>query len=123
MLAFHMLTKPSFLLCVEGGTILALSVFLYRQNHASWLLFALLFLAPDLCMVGYLASVHIGAAIYNFAHTLLTPAVLLAIGILTGKPQLLPLVLIWTAHIGFDRLLGFGLKYPTQFKDTHLQHV
>ena len=123
MLAFRMLTKPSFLLRVEGGTILALSVFLYRQNHASWLLFALLFLAPDLFMVGYLGSVHIGAAIYNFAHTLLTPVVLLAIGILTGKPQLLPLVLIWTAHIGFDRLLGFGLKYPTQFKDTHLQHV
>jgi len=103
-----MFTKPSFLLRVEGGTILALSVFLYRQNHASWLLFTLLFLAPDLFMLGYLASVHVGAAIYNFAHTLLTPVVLLAIGILTGKPHLLPLVLIWTAHIGFDRLLGFG---------------
>jgi hypothetical protein len=123
MLAFHMLTKPSFLLRVEGGTILALSVFLYRQNHASWLLFALLFLTPDLFMLGYVASVRAGGAIYNFAHTLLTPVVLLAIGILTGKPQFLPLVLIWTAHIGFDRLLGFGLKYPTQFKDTHLQHV
>ncbi len=88
MLGFHMFTKPSFLLRVEGGTILALSVFLYRQNHASWFLFALLFLAPDLSMLGYLASVHVGAAIYNFAHTLLTPVVLLAIGILTGKPQL-----------------------------------
>ena len=118
-----MITKPSFLLRVEGGTILTLSVLLYRQNHASWLLFGLLFLAPDLFMLGYLAGVHIGAAIYNFAHTLLTPVVFLAIGILTGKPQRLPLFLIWTAHIGFDRLLGFGLKYPTQFKDTHLQHV
>jgi Domain of unknown function (DUF4260) len=118
-----MFTKPSLLLRVEGGTALVLSVFLYRLNHASWPLFALLFLVPDFFMLGYLASVRVGATIYNFAHTLLTPVVLLAIGFLTAKPQLLPLVLIWTAHIGFDRLLGFGLKYPTQFKDTHLQHV
>src|SRR5882672_8777953 len=103
-----MFTKP-FLLRVEGGAILGLSVFLYRQNHASWLLFALLFLAPDLFILGYLGNVHVGAANYNFAHTLLSPVVLLAIGVLAGKPQLLPLVLIWTAHVAFDHLLGFGL--------------
>src|SRR5882724_2354145 len=106
MLGFHMFTKPSFLLHTEGGTILALSVFLYRQNHASWLLFALLFLAPDLFMLGYLTSVRVGTAVYNFGHTLVTPVVLLAICFLTDKPQLFPLVLVWTAHIGFDRLLG-----------------
>ena len=118
-----MFTKPSFLLRLEGATILIVSIFLYRQSHASWLLFALLFLAPDLFMLGYLANSRAGAALYNFAHTLSTPGVLLAIGFLAGKTQFLPLALIWTAHIGFDRLLGYGLKYPTQFKDTHLQHV
>jgi Domain of unknown function (DUF4260) len=118
-----MLTKPSLLLHLEGAVILFLSVFVYHQLHASWLLFAILFLAPDLFMLGYLANVHFGAALYNFAHTLITPAILLAITFFASRPQLFPFVLIWTAHIGFDRLLGFGLKYPTYFKDTHLQRV
>jgi len=118
-----MLSKPSLLLHLEGAVILFLSVFFYYQLHASWLLFAILFLAPDLFMLGYLANVRVGAALYNFAHTLLTPAILLAIAFFVSKPQLFPLVLIWTAHIGSDRLFGFGLKYRTHFRDTHLQHV
>jgi hypothetical protein len=93
------------------------------SSTASWLLFAILFLAPDLSMLGYLASIRVGSAIYNFAHTSLTPTILLAIAYFTVKPQLFPITLIWTAHIGFDRLLGFGLKYPTHFRDTHLQHI
>ena len=44
-------------------------------------------------------------------------------GFIAARPQLFPFVLIWTAHIGIDRLLAFGLKYPTHFSDTHLQHV
>ena len=118
-----MLTKPKRLLHVEGAAILILCVFFYHQFHASWLLFAILFLAPDLFMLGYLGGVGIGSAAYNFAHTYITPGILLAIASLAGEPQLFPLALIWTAHIGFDRLLGFGLKYPTNFKDTHLQHI
>ena len=39
------------------------------------------------------------------------------------QSDLLAYALIWISHIGFDRLLGYGLKYPTQFRDTHLQHV
>ena len=31
--------------------------------------------------------------------------------------------LVWLAHIGIDRALGYGLKYPTHFEDTHLQRV
>ena len=118
-----MFTKPSFLLRLEGATILLLSVVLYRQSHASWLLFALLFLTPDLFMLGYLVNTRVGAALYNLVHTLLTPGVLFAVSFLAGKTQFIPLLLIWTAHIGFDRALGYGLKYPTQFKDTHLQRV
>jgi Domain of unknown function (DUF4260) len=117
-----MFTKPSVLLRLEGMTILLASMVLYRQSHASWLLFVLLFLAPDLFMLGYLVNRRGGAALYNFAHTLITPAVLLAIGFLAGK-AFLPIAFIWTAHIGCDRILGYGLKYPTHFKDTHLQHV
>ena len=111
-----MLTRPSWLLRGEGAVWLVASVVLYRQVHASWGLFALLFLAPD-------ANVRLGAAVYNFAHTLLMPGLLLGISVVATRPQLVPYALIWVAHIGFDRLLGYGLKYPTRFKDTHLQHV
>jgi Domain of unknown function (DUF4260) len=117
------LTKPALLLRLEGAAILALSVFVYRQIHASWILFAVLFLSPDLFMLGYLANARAGAAVYNFVHTLFAPGILIAIAVLASKQQLLPFALIWTAHIGFDRMQGYGLKYPTRFKDTHLQHV
>jgi hypothetical protein len=118
-----MLTKPRLLLHLEGAIILILSVFFYHQLRTSWLFFAILFLAPDLFMLGYLANVRVGSGMYNFAHAYITPGILLAISYLAAKPQLFPVALIWSAHIGFDRLLGFGLKYPTHFKDTHLQHV
>jgi Domain of unknown function (DUF4260) len=118
-----MLTKPSILLHLEGAAILILSVLFYHQLHASWLVFAILFLAPDFFMLGYLVNVRRGSALYNFAHTYITPATLLAFAFFAAEPQLFPIVLIWSAHIGFDRLLGYGLKYPTHFKDSHLQHV
>ena len=71
-------------------------------------------------MVGYLANPRVGAAVYNLVHTYGGPLALYAYAIGTHNTQLVQLALIWTAHIGFDRMLGFGLKYPTRFKDTHL---
>lgn len=118
-----MFTKPSLLLRIEGASVLVVSILLYRQSHVSWILFAALFLSPDLFMLGYLVNPRIGAAVYNSVHTLLAPGVWIAITILASKWQMLPFALILTAHIGFDRMLGYGLKYPTRFKDTHLQHV
>jgi hypothetical protein len=118
-----MLSKPGVLLRVEGGVVLAFSVFLYWQAHAGWLLFAVLFLAPDLSMLGYLRNVRVGAAVYNAVHTLTVPLLLLLYAVATKRLLPVPYALIWTAHIGVDRLLGFGLKYPTHFKDTHLQHT
>src|SRR5579863_1218649 len=123
MLSFQVFTKPRILLHLEGALVLTLSILLFHQLHASWLLFAILFLAPDLFMLGYLANARVGSALYNFAHTYLTPLILVAVAFFAAKPFLYPFALIWTAHIGFDRFFGFGLKYPTHFKDTHLQHV
>jgi hypothetical protein len=31
--------------------------------------------------------------------------------------------LIWLAHIGFDRALGYGLKYKAGFGFTHLGRI
>ena len=74
-------------------------------------------------MVGYLAGRTIGAAAYNAAHTYLLPVAVAAIGVLTHSDIAIQLGLIWLTHIGVDRAMGYGLKYPTAFKDTHLQRV
>jgi Domain of unknown function (DUF4260) len=118
-----MLTRPSILLRIEEASLLLISLFLYQHLHYSWLLFAILFLAPDLFMAGYLVSPRLGAAIYNLAHTLWLPIALLFAGNLLHWHPAPAISLIWIAHIAMDRLLGFGLKYPTFFKDTHLQHI
>lgn len=103
------------MLHLEGGAVLIASLFVYHRYHGSWLLFALLFLAPDLSMAGYLAGVRVGAIAYNAIHTYLGPLVLAGYSVLTARHTPLLIALIWIAHIGFDRLLGFGLKYPTGF--------
>ena len=77
-----------------------------------------LFLAPDLSFLAYLAGPRIGAAGYNLAHSYVGPIVIAALALLTGRPPVA--ALIWAAHVGFDRALGYGLKYPTDFADTHL---
>jgi hypothetical protein len=107
---------PRVLLHLEGGAVLALSLWLYARTGASWGFFALLILAPDLSALGYLAGPRLGSVAYNAAHTYLVPVTLYAVGFA-------PLALVWAAHVGGDRLLGFGLKYPTRFQDTHLARV
>jgi len=118
-----MLIKPSLLLHIEGGALFALSILFYQRSHGSWALFAATFLAPDLLMAGYLINEQVGAALYNLVHTVTAPVIVLAAGALTSQRAAIALALIWAAHIGFDRLLGYGLKYPTNFKDTHLHRV
>src|SRR5580704_2017807 len=118
-----MLTRPSLLLRVEELLILAGAVCTYSHARFSWLMFAGLFLAPDIFMLGYLANPRIGAALYNLGHWLAFPVLLLAFGYSQAHPTLLAIFLIWIAHIALDRTLGYGLKYPTVFKDTHLQRI
>jgi Domain of unknown function (DUF4260) len=117
------LLRPSTLLRTEGISLLALSVLLYWVNGGGWLLFGALLLAPDLSMLGYLAGPKVGAAIYNAFHTYAMPAVVGALGVIFASPVAMAVALIWFAHIGMDRTLGYGLKYPTAFKDTHLERV
>jgi hypothetical protein len=118
-----MLTRSSLLLRTEEALLLLLTLVAYQHLHYSWLLFAILFLTPDLFMLGYLVNTHLGAATYNLAHTLTLPLALIFISYLQHWRLAPAIALIWTAHITFDRLLGYGLKYPTCFKDTHLQHI
>ena len=105
---------------LEGAVLLTVSVLLYALYGGGWLLFFGLLLLPDIAMLGYLGGTRLGAATYNLFHAYPLPALLLGVALLTPNPLLLSLSLIWFAHIGMDRLLGYGLKYPDAFKHTHL---
>ena len=117
---FQKIQNVSTWLKLEGLAVLTLSVILYMQFGGSWLLFALLILSPDLAMIGYGINKSIGATLYNLFHTYTAAAIPLGFGLLLGSPLLISLSIIWFAHIGMDRMLGYGLKLPTGFKDTHL---
>jgi hypothetical protein len=108
------------LLRLEGAAVFAAAVWAYAALGASWWLFALLLLVPDVSMLGYLAGPRVGAWSYNAAHTYLFPAALAAVSLLSGWTFGLALALIGVAHIGMDRTLGYGLKQPSGFHDTHL---
>jgi hypothetical protein len=114
---------PRRLLRVEGLGLFIAAVVLYFHIDGPWWLLLVLALAPDLSMVGYAAGPRIGATAYNAAHTTVLPIVLGLVGVLAESDLAVQLVLIWLAHIGADRALGYGLKYPTHFRDTHLQRV
>jgi len=116
-------TAPKILLRLEGLAVLAAATIGYWSNGYPWGKFLLLFFAPDLLMVGYLVGTRAGAAVYNVGHNYVAPFALGIIAYFGHLTVLFPLALIWAAHIGFDRLLGYGLKYGTGFKDTHLGRV
>lgn len=109
-----------YILRCEGLAVAVLTAVLYARSGASWWLFAALWLAPDLSMLGYLAGPFWGARIYNSIHAYATPAALALCAFGAGANGLLPGALIWANHIGVDRLLGYGLKYPAGFRWTHL---
>lgn len=106
------------LLRLEALAMLVAALVLYARLGGGWGRFALLFLVPDLSFLGYLAGARAGAAAYDAAHALVAPLVLALAGL--ALPALLPYALIWIAHIGFDRALGYGLKYTRGFAATHL---
>ena len=103
--------------------MLGAALVLYFDLDYSIVALGLLFLAPDLSLLGYVGGPAVGALAYNTVHTYVGPLVLAAIGVLGNTEVAIQVALIWSAHIGIDRLLGFGLKYPTSSKDTHLQRV
>lgn len=117
------LFDPKVFLHVEGAAVLLVSVVVYFWQGGYWWLWLLLVLAPDLSMLGYMAGNRVGAICYNAVHTYVLPLALALYGALAGVPLALWLALIWTSHIGADRMFGYGVKYPTAFKDTHLQRV
>lgn len=115
-------TWPRLLLRLEGAAIFTSSTWAYSRltPSPSWWTFAALLLVPDLGMAGYLANTSAGAALYNSVHTETPPIILLYAAWATANEAVAGVALCWLAHIGMDRMFGFGLKYGSGFGHTHL---
>ena len=114
---------PRVLLRLKGLVVFAGAVVVYVDASCSIVAFVALFLAPDLSFLGYLAGPRSGSVVYNAVHTYVGPVALGVAGVLMDADVVVQVALIWIAHIGVDRALGFGLRYPTDSKDTHLDRV
>jgi hypothetical protein len=115
---------PRLILRLEGAALLIASVYLYSKTGMSWWLLVVLALAPDLSLGAYIfGGPRIGAIVYNAAHSLIGPLALGLGGFLLPSFDLIAIALIWLAHIGADRMVGYGLKYDEGFAFTHLGRV
>jgi hypothetical protein len=114
---------PRTMLRLEGLALFLGMTLLYWCWDGSWWIYAALFLAPDLSFLGYLAGPRLGAILYNAAHSYMVPMALMTAGFAIAEPLVLSVAMIWLAHIGFDRALGYGLKYASGFGFTHLGRI
>jgi Domain of unknown function (DUF4260) len=114
---------PLVLLRAEGLVLFAAALALYVREDYSILLLVVLFLAPDLSFAGLAGGERVGAVTYDAAHTYVGPILLASVSLIAEWTTGVELGLIWLAHIGIDRALGYGLRYPEAFRDTHLQRV
>jgi len=119
---------PRVLERVEGGMALLIGLAMWAALGYGWGWLALLLFLPDLSAAGCLAGPRAGAVAYNLAHTY--AVALLAVGagwVANGyqgvEATWLGVAAVFVAHIGLDRMLGYGLKYPTRFSDTHLGRI
>lgn len=115
-------SMPKFLLRIEGLVLFIIATVLYFRFDGGMAMYFILFLFPDLAFIAYAINSKIGSIVYNIMHTYLLPGLLVLFGLAYGM-IFLYIALIWFAHIGIDRALGLGLKYPNKFKNTHFTKV
>lgn len=114
-------TTNTRLLRIEAVVIAAAAIVAYRVMGGGWGMYAALWLTPDLAIAAYLMGPRIGAVAYNTTHSFLLPGLLIGAALWLWPSTLgVQLGLLWISHVAMDRAMGFGLKYATGFKDTHL---
>ena len=100
-----------------------LGIFAFNQLSFVWWWFLVLFLAPDISMLGYLVNPKFGAITYNLFHHKGIAILLYVLGVFL-KMEIIELIgIILFSHASFDRIFGYGLKYSTSFHDTHLGKI
>ena len=105
---------------LEAAVLLVGSLIAFSATGQPWWLVPVTILVPDLLAAGYLGGTRLGAQLYNVAHSTALPAAVAGLGLVAGQALVLALGLVWLAHIGADRLLGYGLKHDDNFQHTHL---
>lgn len=100
-----------------------LSIFVFSRLEFAWYWYPALLLLPDLSMIGYAFSPRIGAVIYNFFHNKALGVVVALAGFSIANPILLLAGVILFGHSAMDRIFGYGLKFPDDFKNTHLGRI
>lgn len=108
---------------IEGLAVLTLALFFYNAFGFNWATFFIYFLLPDLSFLGYFFGKKVGAITYNCAHSYIGPAIVFSLFLSLGGELFQIIGVIWAAHIGFDRALGYGLKYEQGFSYTHLGKI
>lgn len=105
---------------IENLFLFVFSIFLFSQTDFAWWIYPLLFLLPDIGMVGYLINSNVGARTYNTTHFFGLAVLLILLGFYLGNDHVYITGIIILGHSAFDRILGYGLKYNDDFKHTHL---
>jgi Domain of unknown function (DUF4260) len=105
---------------LEGLAAFGVGVVLFGISGGNWLLLIPLLLLPDISAIGYLAGPRIGTFTYNLVHNWAPGFVILGIGVWLASPAIVLAAAILIAHVGMDRAVGYGLKLPSSFHDTHL---
>ena len=113
------LSLPRALLHLEGAAVLLLATAAFFRLGYPWWWFLLLMIAPDLSLLALAAGPRVGALVYNAAHTMVGPLVVLGVGWWLGAPLAVAVGLGWLAHLGMDRMVGYGLRYADSEKRTH----
>jgi hypothetical protein len=108
---------------IEGAAAFVAGLVLFGATGGPWLLALPLLLLPDLSMIGYLRDPRLGALTYNLAHNWAIGLVVLGLGAWSGNTVVVMAGAILIAHVGMDRAVGYGLKSPDSFHETHLGRV
>lgn len=108
---------------LEGVAAFAAGLAIFGATGGPWLLALPLLLVPDVSMVGYLHGPRLGAITYNLVHNWALGLAVLGLGAWSGVGAVTLAGAILVAHVGMDRALGYGLKLPTSFQETHLGRI
>jgi len=105
---------------LEEVAMFGFSIYLFAITSFNWWIFPVLILLPDLGMIGYSINTRFGAITYNLTHHKGIAMVALVAGWHLQMPELHLMGIILFGHASMDRVFGYGLKYPDNFKHTHL---
>jgi hypothetical protein len=108
------------LLKIEELLQLILCIYLNLQLPYPGWWYWVLFLTPDVGMLGYLFNTKIGAVMYNLFHHKGIAIAFYIAGLAFANEPLQFTGLLLFGHSAFDRIFGYGLKFSDHFKHTHL---